>query len=199
MALELVTAPAVEPVTLAEAKSHLRLDPDGTDENALIADLIRAARENVENFTHRAIIAQTWDLKLDGFPGGPICLPFPPLLSVTSITYLDGAGVSQTWASSNYIVDKPSGPFAQAGRIYPAYGVVYPTTRGQVNAVAVRFVAGYHADAETSRNVCPAALKQGIKFLVANWYLNAEPTVLRGTPGVLPFGLEADLWPFKAF
>lgn len=98
MALFLVMAPSIEPVSLAEAKAHLRVEVN--DENSLIQTLITAARQYVETATRRALLQQTWDDKLDAFPCGAIVLPLSPVTSVTSITYLDTAGVSQTWSSS---------------------------------------------------------------------------------------------------
>src|SRR3954453_3955872 len=112
MALFQVTAPSTEPISTADAQLQCRVD--ASDEDALIDALVKAAREHVETFTHRALITQTWDLKLDAFPcTGEIWLPKPPVASVTSITYLDTTGVSQTWASSNYRTDLPSGPWAR--------------------------------------------------------------------------------------
>lgn len=148
MALHLVTAPTFEPVSRAEAKLHLRVDT--TTDNPLIDGLILAALQHAEAFTMRAFPARTYDLKLDAFPCRSvhdafysIWLPKPPALSVTSVTYLDTDGVSQTWDSGDYVTDLPSGPVAGPGRIYPAYGESYPSTRDIGNAVTVRFVAGY--------------------------------------------------------
>ena len=143
MPLTLVTPPTLEPLTLAEATSHLRVDLN--DDDDLITDLITAAREYAETVTRRALLTQTWDLKLDAFPassGTPVRLPFPPLQSVTSIQYVDTNGDTQTWSSDDYIVDAPSGPQAVQGRITPAYQESYPTTRGIINAVTIRFVTG---------------------------------------------------------
>jgi uncharacterized phiE125 gp8 family phage protein len=143
MALSQVTAPALEPVTLAETKTHLRVDDFSEDE--LIDSLRVAAREFVENFTSRKLITQTWDLKLDAFP---VRVPRVAVCAgdVGHVDHLlDTAGVSQTWSSANYTVDAPSGPFAMPGRITPAYGVVWPSTQNVINAVTVRFVVGYGA------------------------------------------------------
>ncbi len=197
MALSLVTAPATEPLTLAEAKSHLKSDV--TDEDALIDGLIRSAREYVETFTHRALITQTWDLRLEGFPSSfeasAIWLPKPPLVSVTSISYVDTAGATQTWASSNYTVDAPAGPWARMGRIVPAWSIYFPVTRSVPNAVTVRFVAGYGA-----ATAVPSSMKSAMKLLIGNWWANREAgAIFRGSADILPFGVEPLLWPYKAF
>lgn len=192
MALSLVTAPATEPITVAEAKLHLRVD--GADEDLLIQSLIAAARAYAEAFTHRALITQTWDLKLGAFPCGDIWLPKPPVSSVTSISYVDANGDTQTWASSNYTADLPSGPEARMGRITPAYSVSYPTTRDVVNAVTVRFVCGYGA-----ASAVPDAIRHAMRMMVAHWYEQREPVNIGNITTVLPMTVESLLWPYKAF
>ncbi len=207
MGLSLVTAPATEPLSLPEAKAHVRVDSD--DENDLIRTLIITAREFVESFTHRALITQTWDLQLDGFPAtwstvqidarqvdsGAIRFPIPPLQSVTSLSYIDTAGVTQTWAAANYTVDNPQGPKASRGRLVPAWSLYYPVTRTVPNAVTVRFIAGY-GDAP----LVPSSLKAAMKLLIGNWWLNREAgEIIRGSADILPFGVEPLLWPYKAF
>lgn len=140
---KLVTAPTVEPVTLAEAQAHLRRGPGPDD--AEITRLIKAARLQVEADTNRALLTQVWDFQLDCFPqdGHPIRLPKPPLITVDSITYLDTAGDSQVWASSQYIVDVVTEP----GRVMQLATVFYPTTDDRLATVTVRFTAGYGAAA----------------------------------------------------
>lgn len=143
MSLSLVTEPTLEPISLTEAKLHCKVDH--TADDALFPTYIQAAREYGEGATFRAFCRQTFDFKLDEFPydGGALVLPKAPVRSITSITYLDTAGASQTWSSSLYLTDLPSGPKAQRARITPAYGESYPSTRDVINAVTVRFVAGY--------------------------------------------------------
>lgn len=152
--LKLVTAPPVEPITLTEAKLHLKVDL--TDDDDLITSLIQSARENVELVTGRALVTQTWEMTMDQFPyprsymtgtrpvGGIqpqqiIRLPKPPLQSVTSITYIDSSGNTQTLATNQYVVDVTSLP----GSILPAYGVAWPYAQRIPKSVTVRFVAGF--------------------------------------------------------
>jgi hypothetical protein len=171
MPSQIVTPPSVEPVSLAEARSYLRVDADVTSEDALITDLIAAARQDAEKITWRALVMQTWRATLDRFPGpgansagstwvpssyavmpGPVLtavpqgktgyeifLPKPPLVTVNSIKYIDQNGVQQTLATDQYLVDTVSEP----GRVTPAYGTSWPSTREQANAVEVSFNCGY--------------------------------------------------------
>lgn len=137
MNLEITVAPASLPISVAEAKRHLRVT--GTDEDTHIKTLIRAATAHVEALTRRALVTRTAVMRMDAFPSGAIEVPLAPLRSVTSIAYIDTAGDSQTWAASKYDVDVRSRP----GRIEPAYGEVYPSTRDDMNAVTVTFVCGH--------------------------------------------------------
>lgn len=132
--------------------------------------LIASTRRTAEQLTGRALVTQTWDLFLDAFPcsGKPIIVPKPTLQSVTSITYTDTAGDAQVLATDQYAVDIKSEP----GRIMPAYGVTWPSTRDVMNAVTVRFVAGYGA---------AAAVPQGIK----DWMLARIATALEHPSGLL--------------
>ena len=119
--LSLVTAPATEPISLDDAKAHLRVDH--TSENDLITSLItsfRAMVDGVDGTLNRALITQTWDLLLDAFPCGDeyIEIPLPPLQSIESFTYKDTDGEVQTLTSSDYFLDQVSEP----ARLYPAYG-----------------------------------------------------------------------------
>jgi uncharacterized phiE125 gp8 family phage protein len=108
MALKLITAPAAEPVSTSEAKSHLRVDT--TADDTYIGTLITVARQNVESHLRRALISQTWEVVLDAFPAGVIRLPKPPLASVTSIKYTDDEGNESTYSSANYVVDSDTEP-----------------------------------------------------------------------------------------
>lgn len=192
MGLSLVTAPATEPLSLEEARAHLRVDV--SDDDALISALIPASRQFVESYTGRKLVTQTWDYQLDGFPCGAIVVPLAPVASVTSITYVGSDGTTQTWSASDYRTDVPAGPWAQRPRIEPAYGLSYPSTRGLLNSVTVRCVAGYG-----SATAVPEALKAAMKILIGQWYEQREPVVIGQTPFVVPFTIDALLWPFKVF
>lgn len=195
MALTLVTAPAVEPVSLQEAKDHLRIDGDA--DNAVIDALIYAAREAIENATGRALIQQTWDLKLDSFGDcdyyreGAIWLPKPPVTSITSISYVDTAGATQTWSSSEYQTDLPSGPHAMRARVLPAYGYSWPSTRCQMNAVTIRFVCGYGTTPESVPSLLPVAMK----LLIGHWYENRANDEAQ----TVPAWVRSMTWAYRVF
>ena len=196
MALFLVTAPAIEPVSLAEAKAHCRVDV--ADEDALIDTLRVAARQYVETFTRRPLITQTWDDKRDGFPCGSdeaLELPLPPVSSITSVTYTATDGTSTVWSSALYTTDLPTGPKAEPARIVPIYGEVYPTTRSVINNVVIRFVAGYGSTAAT----VPASLRAAIKLLIGHWYERREPVNVGNIVTPIPLSIESLLWPYRAF
>lgn len=190
MSLSLVTAPTVEPITLAEAKTHLRVDH--TDEDALIEALIVAVRNIAETTTRRALATQTWDLKLDGFPvnGGPIYLPLPPVQSVTYVQYVDDQGITRTWSPSLYQVDLASAP----ARLMPAWEETYPVTRAVLNAVTVRYVAGYGLEP-----AIPQPIKQAMLLILTHLYEQRSET----SPGVIihevPMSSLALLMPYRAY
>lgn len=175
--------PIAEPLTLAEAKRQVRRVEVNDDDAYLEHTLIPAVRERFEQATRRQGITATWDLRLDhGFPC-EIVLPLPPLQSVVSITYVDTAGVTQTLATSQYQVDVPRGPRAARGRIRPAHGVIWPVTRCQMNAVTVRFVAGY-GNADTA---IPPRLKMAMLLDLGTLYENREDQVVGQGFAITPF------------
>jgi len=165
MKATIVTAPATEPVTLAEAKSHLRVDI--SDDDTLIGTLIETARIHAENITRRKFIEQTWDFFFDKFPGDEIIVPFGSLTSVTSVKYIDSDGVTNTWDSESYIVDTDSEP----GRVLPEYGESFPSdSLYNSNPVIVRAVLGY--------GDVPAPIKAAILLILADLYEIREPGVV---------------------
>lgn len=184
-------------INIADAGLGVQAPTVNTTADPELLSWLTAARQHVETFTHRALITQTWDLSLDGFPESDwLCLPMAPLVSVTSVTYVDANGVTQTWSASLYTVDAPTGPHARPGRLAPAFGQCFPVTRDQPNAVTVRFVAGYGAASSV-----PGPIKSAMKLLIGHWWLNREAGVnpTRGSGDILPFGVDSLLWPYKAF
>jgi uncharacterized phiE125 gp8 family phage protein len=186
MAVTIFTEPTIEPVTIAEQKAHSRVSTDADD--LLLAVYIAAARQNCESFQGRAYITQTIDLTLDDFPcDGIIYFPRAPLASVTSITYVDENGTTQTLSATLYTVDTKNEP----GRIYPSYGNVWPIVRSQPNAVTVRAVCGYG----TTTASVPARMRAAMMLLAGNWYENREPVITGTIVAELPMGVARLLWP----
>lgn len=173
-ALVIVTPPGTEPISAAEAKLHCRVD--SADDDALITALIVSARQCAETETRRALVTQTIDLVLDEFPAWCIHLPRPTIQSVTSITYIDTDGISQTLGASEYQVDAKGEP----GRIVPSYGKVWPCARRQPNAVTVRYVAGY-----LNAAAVPQGIKQWMLLHVGHWYANRDAAGAKLEP--MPF------------
>jgi uncharacterized phiE125 gp8 family phage protein len=182
MGLKLKTPPSVEPITLAEAKSHLRIT--STDEDALIETWIKAAREWCEGYQNRAYITQTWELALDSFPNERIMkIPLPPLQSITSIKYYDPEGTETVFSSDDYEVDTYSEP----GRVSLGYGKSWPyATLRPVNGVIIEFKAGY---GDTADDV-PEQVKQAVKVLVGELYEHREATDVKELKEI-PFAVKA--------
>jgi len=136
------SGPASEPVTKTEVKAHLRLADAVTADDAYLDNLIAAARQQVERETGLAFVTETIIEKRHDFPRGEMFMRLfkrTPLLTVTSIAYLDGNGDSQTWDSSNYTVDVSRRP----GCVWLAYNTDWPTTRKINDAVTTTYTAGY--------------------------------------------------------
>jgi len=162
MSLALITAPTVEPVTVADAKVHLRVDHDAED--TLIGSLIVAARRMAEHQTQRALITQTWELVLAEFPEAAIQLDKPKVLSIESVKYLDAAGALQTLDPGAYTLDAATKP----GFVVPVSS--WPGTYVADNAVRVRFTAGYGPAATD----VPADLVAWMLMQIAALYRNRE-------------------------
>lgn len=158
-----VTTPAAsEPVSLADMKEHLKVDV--VDDDALITTLIIAARKWIEFYCNRSVPSQTLTAKLDAFPNidRSFIVPQSPVISVTSIQYIDAQGVLQTLDSSLYTVDIDSVP----ARIEPSYGNSWPSTRTQHNAVTIIYPAGQSSVDED--------IVHALKLMVGSLYLARE-------------------------
>jgi uncharacterized phiE125 gp8 family phage protein len=179
MFLASISPPATEPITLDEAKAHLRVDL--TDDDALITALIVAARQYAESETGRSLITQSWRLVLDGFPGGrgpgtngsissllpgnAILLDQAPVQSISSIQYLDTGGAWQTLPESEWVAELQSAP----ARITPAFGKTWPAVLPQIGSVKVEFVAGYG-----EASAVPQGIKIWMLLRLAALYENRE-------------------------
>lgn len=176
---KVTTPPTVEPVSLTDMKLNMRVTCDADDN--LITAYIAASRQWCEDYENRAYITQTITLKRDSFYGG-IVLPKPNLQSVTTIKYIDQAGVNQTLDSSIYDVDIYSEP----GIVTLAFGEQWPTIRGDHNGVEIIYVAGY-GDASTDM---PESTIQAIKLMCGHLYEHREG-VSEMTLEEIPLGVKS--------
>ena len=174
-----ITDATQEPVSLAEIKEHLRVTTDNDDQ--LLRRYIQAATSYAELQIPggRAFMTQTWDWKIHEFPGKEFYVPRPPLKSVTSISYFsENSSTSTTVLSStSYIVHTPTS-IAGSVELHPNEGD-WPTIAGRMDAVTVRFVAGYTS--------CPEPIKHAIKLLVNHYY---EQRSVAGLTQEIPHGVN---------
>lgn len=181
MSLILITPPGELPLTLEEAKLHLRIEDDVTTEDALIERLIDAARAQVED-SHCWIqlVTASYELRMDRFPVyGPIVIPRPPLQSVESVKYIDTDGTEQTFSSAQYVVDAKSIHTPVRGEVLLAYGESWPSIRSEPNAVRVAFTCGFSPDASPSIPV-PPVIKQWMLLQIGAMFENREAVAEQG-------------------
>lgn len=195
--LKLITAPIIDPITLLEAKQHLRMRDQSED--TLIASLIQSATSRVEAFTNRALFTQTWDLWMDvpwsqsstyydgSYHGAfyqrndAITLPKGNLQSVSTI-YTYGTDDSQSlYPASSYYVDTNS----PLGRVWLQQGKGWPGGLRRYNAIAVRFVCGW-----TDQSLIPEPIRTAVRLYVAHMYENREGEEV-------PVVINDMLWPYK--
>jgi hypothetical protein len=203
--LVLITPPATEPITLADAKLHLRVDSGAED--SLINTLITTARDYVETFCDRSLLAQTWQYAMDDFqnyplrrPGvnltkgdayyPPLHLPRSPAIAVTGITYLDSTGTRVTLAPASYYVDVTN-PFD--GNVSPAYGGSWPLVQIMPGSVQITYTSGF-----ASAALVPAKILQAMRLLLTHWYENRGAFVEARFAPEVPFSVDALLWPERA-
>ncbi len=186
--LKKTLGPTIEPVTLAEAKDHLRVTAEDTTQDVIVQSLIPRARATIEDQTLRQLLAATYRRSFGCWPRERIDLPRPPLQSVTSITYVDLNGVTQTLPTTEYqVVDDPEGAY-----IVPAYLKVWPVPRYQPEAVVVTFVAGYENAAAV-----PGPLRQAVLLLVEHLFIQTSPVVDTGAvPQELPWTIKQLIAPY---
>lgn len=177
--------PLVEPVSVADAKAHLRVD--GDEDNLYIASLISAAREWVESYLDRTLIHTQWTLRLETL-GEEIELPRPPMATAAAhtavaVTYTLESGETATLSTQTYRVDRNSTP----GEITPVYGQTWPAHRIDDNSVSVTWWAGYGP----SGTDVPAAIRHAMLMLVAFWYDHRSAVLVGSVSKQLEFAVES--------
>lgn len=171
-----VTAPTEWPVSLSEVKRRSFIVDDATADT-LLRDIIPPAIKTIENLAKRSLITQTRSETFHYGLRSPIYLRYGPVQSITSFTYVDSNGDSQTLASSFYSFETNRSP----ARLVEAYNQTWPTVRGQLNTVVVTYVAGYGA---TSASV-PAIYRNAIIVLCKHWYDNPDAFGCEDADGVI--------------
>lgn len=217
-----VTPPAVEPVSLAEMKTHLRVDDDLYDDDTLIQSLISAARQWVEETCGRSLITQTWRLAMPGFPGAtgvlgvpvyrvdPLTLPGTPVSgsvafryalrlprgivrSVTKVEYRAAPdGALTTLDTGAYFLSSDE----WGATITPTPGSIWPISLVHPESAVVTYVAGYGDNASD----VPSAICAAIKLLAGHLYENREAVVVsesRAVVASVPFTVDALLGPYR--
>jgi uncharacterized phiE125 gp8 family phage protein len=203
--------PAVEPVTLAEARAQLRLDATGTPathpDDDLLLSLITAARQHAENETGRTLITtavvEEWDTwwkryarhrrydqalarhPLHASSIQPLVLGRSPVQSVTSVQYIGADGVLAVLDPSTYVADLIGDVRGGMSRLAPAVGSFWPPLALQIAAVTISYVAGPPA-------AIPELLRRAVLQLVAHWYEFRGP-VATGSVGAVPGTVDAML------
>lgn len=178
------TNPAVEPVTVSEAKLHLRVDISTDD--TYIGTLITAARNWTEEYLDRSLINQQWTMRLDSFPY-EITLPRPPMVTTgtataVAVTYTLGDATTATLSTAAYRVDRNDTP----GVVRQLREGTWPANLDDYNAVTVTWWGGYG----TAGSSVPAAIRHAILMLVGFWYerrLAADST----SAVEVPFGVKS--------
>jgi len=189
--LKRAAQPVVEPVSLADAKTHLRVDTESDDDQILA--LITAAREWCENYTQRTFVHTQWTMTFDTFPW-EIELPRPPVAvasgnTATTITYAMEGGGTATLATSEYRVDRTSEP----GVIRTVYAGTWPSHLLDRNSISVTWWGGYGEDGTK----VPKVVRAAILMLVAYWYerrLAADQVAATAVPFGVSSMLDSIKW-----
>lgn len=180
--LRRITEPAVEPVSVGEAKSHLRIDSDFTDDDLYLQTLISAARIHVETVSDRTLVRSQWQMKMDVFPSWDIELPRPPIdVGDVTVSYVPSDAVYLPVSFTNFRVDRDSTPAV----IRPQWNGSWPSARGAENDVMITYWAGYGL----SPLDVPTPARHCILMLAASWYANRE-AVVQGGMNPVPMAVD---------
>ena len=182
--LELVTAPAVLPISLVEVKAQLRIEH--ADEDTYLNRLIDVgvAMVDAKGVLGQPMISQTWAQWLPATPAHEVALALGPVQSVSAVKYFDVNGSMQTDTLSNFDI------FGRSMNtvIKPKSGFNWPVAQQRSDAIKIEFVAGF-GDAASD---IPETIRHAMLMLIAFWYENRENELIGVTSKTLPFGF-ADL------
>ncbi len=189
MPLILTSGPLAEPVTLAEAKAHCRID--GADEDTLITSLILAARTHIERALGIALITQEWSLYLDAWPQNrTVEIPLGPLQKIERVQIFDASGTPALVLSDLYMADTGG----MRGRLIGKDGFAWPVPGRVANGIEIAFTAGFGSGATD----VPQPLRQAVLMLVAHWYEEREALAEAGQAMTAPGSVMSLLAPYRA-
>lgn len=195
MVPKIVTQPVAEPISIAECRSHLEAQEYGDTtvddaDDMMILGLLSAAREYCENFTGLSIARKTYEIALDEFPDAEIELPMPPAIEIVSVTYVDATEAVQTMAANTYVLDTYQLP----AWLLPASGTSWPTAGSFINAIKVRYIAGYSDDSDGEP--LPNALRAAMLLVLGHLYKHREDSAAAALASI-PLGAEAMMRPLR--
>jgi uncharacterized phiE125 gp8 family phage protein len=177
MSLVPILPPAQEPVSLADAKLHLRVDVP--DDDTLISRLITGARSQIERGLGRALITQSWTWWLDAWPPGyAVSLPLAPLQSIEQVRIYAADDSFSVLPANGYLLDGQGSP----PRLIRRGTLAWPQPVRPGNGIAIDFTAG-HGSQPTD---VPAALRIAVLVLVGHWYENRQLADASGASVALP-------------
>jgi len=188
MAALLIEPPAVEPVSLAEVKEHLRVD--GPEEEPLIVALITTARLTIEHLAGLALITQRWAVLLDSWPELPaIELPVAPVASIDALRVYDEAGSASLVEAEQYFADLASRP----ARLVRRDACAWPAPGRVANGIEIELTAGFGA---MPLDV-PETLRWAILMLVGHWFENRAAVGADSQLRHMPMAVHAVLAPYR--
>jgi uncharacterized phiE125 gp8 family phage protein len=187
MSLVMTSPPAIEPVTVAEAKAHMRIDTDAED--ILIGSLVLTSRLHIETALSLALITQSWKLTLDRWPKSrEIELPIAPLRSVGGVRVIDASGHAMTVSDQSYLVDLASRPPRLIWN-----NSVPPLPGRAAKGIEIDLTAGFGDSAAS----VPAPLKHAILMLTAHWYEHRDPREIGQDGARIPDAVSDLINPFR--
>jgi uncharacterized phiE125 gp8 family phage protein len=187
MSLKMITGPTIEPISIDEAKAHLRVD--GATEDALITSLILTSRLHIEAALGLALITQSWQMRLDRWPkSGEVRMPLRPLMTVDEVRVLDADGASTVVEADQYIADSDGNP----GRLVPT-SAGWPIPGRAAAGIEIDLVAGYGPAAQD----VPAPVRQALLLLVAHWYEHRDPIEIGTAGAAIPAAVSRLLKPYR--
>ncbi|RUP11117.1 head-tail connector protein [Hyphomicrobium sp.] len=187
MSLVMTIPPAVEPVSVADAKAHMRID--GDDEDVLIASLLLTSRLHIEVALSLALITQSWTITLDRWPPGrDVELPLTPLRSIDEVRVKNAARIANAIPREGYLVDLAARPARLVWN-----NMVPPAPHVRTNGIEIDMTAGFGSTGDS----VPAPLKHAILMLTAHWYEHRDPGEIGSDDARIPDAVSALINPFR--